>query len=94
LNYNDFYDLADGPALALGVMGTKTASNRPEFPGDREQGALDTFFLSHELKRLSARIDPLSPPSRPFDRDEVLVCMALAFCLAGASTSLVYRLLG
>jgi hypothetical protein len=24
----------------------------------------------------------------------VLVCMALAFCLAGASTSLVYRLLG
>jgi hypothetical protein len=46
------------------------------------------------LKRLSARIDPLSPPPPLFDRDEVLVCMTLAFCLAGASTSLVYRLLG
>ena len=46
------------------------------------------------MKRPTARIDLLSPPSPPFDRDEVLVCMALAFCLAGASTSLVYRLLG
>jgi len=46
------------------------------------------------LKRLSARIDPLSRPPPPIDRDEVLVCMALAFCLAGASTSLVHRLLG
>jgi hypothetical protein len=36
----------------------------------------------------------LSPPPPPFDLDEVLVCMALAFCLAGASTSIVYRLLG
>jgi len=78
----------------LDVKGTKTAPNWPEFPGDRELGALDTFFLSHELKRLSARIDPLSPTSPPFDRDEVLVCMALAFCLAGASTGIVYRLLG
>jgi hypothetical protein len=34
----------------------------------------------------------LTPPE--FDRDEVLVCMALAFCLAGASASIVYRLLG
>lgn len=32
------------------------------------------------------------PPE--FDRDEALVCMALAFCLAGASTSVIYRLLG
>ena len=62
-----------------------------EFPRDGEQGALGTFFLSL-LRRLSARIDPLSRP--PPDRDEVLVCMALAFCLAGASTSIVYRLLG
>jgi hypothetical protein len=46
------------------------------------------------LKRPTARIDLLRPPSPPFDRDEVLVCMALAFCLAGASTSIVYRLLG
>ncbi len=57
-----------------------------------EQGAFDTFPLSHELKRLSARIR--EPATTPFDRDEVLVCMALAFCLAGASTSIVYRLLG
>ena len=78
----------------MDVKGTETAPNRPEFPGDREQGAFDTFFLSHDLKRLSARIDPLSPPPPPIDPDEVLVCMALAFCLAGASTSLVYRLLG
>jgi len=33
------------------------------------------------------------PPSE-FDRDETLACMALAFCLAGASTSIIYRLLG
>jgi hypothetical protein len=38
--------------------------------------------------------DPLSPPPPEFDRDEVLVCSALAFCLAGASTSIIYRLLG
>jgi len=54
---------------------------------------LPHVFPSHELKRLSAW-DPLSPPPPEFDRDEVLVCMALAFCPAGASTSIVYRLLG
>jgi hypothetical protein len=32
--------------------------------------------------------------STEFDRGETMVCMALAFCLAGASTSIVYRLLG
>ena len=36
----------------------------------------------------------VGPPPPEFDRDEVLVCMALAFCLAGMSTSIVYRLLG
>jgi hypothetical protein len=36
----------------------------------------------------------MSPPTGPVDRDEMLVCMALAFCLAGASTSIVFRLLG
>jgi hypothetical protein len=45
------------------------------------------------MKRLS-RGDPLSPPPPEFDRDEVLVCMAAAFCLAGASTSIIDRLLG
>ncbi|MGV3464186.1 MAG: hypothetical protein ACO1OT_02700 [Heyndrickxia sp.] len=34
-----------------------------------------------------------SPPPE-FDRDETLVCMALALCLAGASASIIYRLLG
>ena len=38
--------------------------------------------------------DPLSLPPPEFDRNEVLVCMALALCLAGASTCIVYRLLG
>ena len=84
---------ADGWHWRPGVKGTETAQKRAEIPRDREQSAFDTFSLSHELKRLSARI-PLSPPPPEFDRDEVLVCMALAFCLAGASTSLVYRLLG
>jgi hypothetical protein len=40
------------------------------------------------------REDLLSVPPPEFDRDEVLVCMALALCLAGASTSIIYRLLG
>ena len=35
----------------------------------------------------------MSPPPPEFDREEGLVCMLLAFCLAGASTGLVYRLL-
>ncbi|MGY2906908.1 hypothetical protein ACVWVY_005929 [Bradyrhizobium sp. URHC0002] len=35
----------------------------------------------------------MSPPPPELDRDELPVCMALAFCLAGASTDLVYRLL-
>ena len=35
----------------------------------------------------------MGPPPPEFDRNEVLVCMALAFCLAGASTGIVYRLL-
>jgi hypothetical protein len=29
-----------------------------------------------------------------FDRDEVLVCAVLAFCMAGASIELIYKLLG
>ena len=29
-----------------------------------------------------------------FDRDEVLVCMVLAFCIAGASIDVVYKVLG
>jgi hypothetical protein len=33
-------------------------------------------------------------PSAEFDRDEVLVCMVLAFCIAGASLDVIYKLLG
>jgi hypothetical protein len=29
-----------------------------------------------------------------FDRDGVLVCMALAFCIAGASIEIIYRVFG
>jgi hypothetical protein len=47
--------------------------------------------FSH-LGNNSLREGPLNPPE--FDRNETLVCMALAFCLAGASTSIIYRLLG
>jgi hypothetical protein len=53
-----------------------------------EPSALEVFF-SWRPKRE----DPLSRTPE-FDREQALVCMALAFCLAGASTSIVYRLLG
>lgn len=33
-------------------------------------------------------------PQREFDRDEILVCMLLAFCIAGASIDVIYRTLG
>ena len=29
-----------------------------------------------------------------FDRDEVVVCMTLAFCIAGASVEVIYKLFG
>jgi hypothetical protein len=29
-----------------------------------------------------------------FERDEMLVCMVLAFCIAGASLEVIYRMLG
>jgi hypothetical protein len=33
-------------------------------------------------------------PTPEFDRDEVLVCIVLAFCLAGASVSVIYGVMG
>ena len=33
-------------------------------------------------------------PRAEFERDEVLVCMVLAFCIAGASIEVIYTLLG
>ena len=32
----------------------------------------------------------MTEPTPEFDRDEVLVCMVLAFCLAGASVTVIY----
>jgi hypothetical protein len=35
------------------------------------------------------------PPETPeFDRDEVIVCMVVAFCVGNAVLTIVYRLLG
>jgi hypothetical protein len=36
----------------------------------------------------------MTEPTPKFDRDEVLVCMVLAFCLAGASVSVIYGVMG
>jgi hypothetical protein len=33
-------------------------------------------------------------PPAEFERDEMLVCMVLAFCLAGASLDVIYKLFG
>jgi hypothetical protein len=38
------------------------------------------------------RLSPMPAPE--FDRDEVLVCMVLAFCIAAASVTTVYRVIG
>ena len=36
----------------------------------------------------------LREPRAEFDGDEVLVCMVLAFCIAGASMDVIYKLFG
>jgi hypothetical protein len=74
------------------VKETETAQNEPESPEIGNRAPRHVFPISRI--ETAEREDPLSPSSPEFDRDEVLVCMALAFCLAGASTSIVYRLLG
>jgi hypothetical protein len=33
-------------------------------------------------------------PPADFERDEVMVCMVLAFCIAGASVEFIYKVLG
>lgn len=53
-----------------------------------EQSVLQAFYKGPKREVILSN----TPPE--FDRDEALVCMALAFCLAGASTSVIYRLLG
>jgi hypothetical protein len=66
------------------------ADARDEISRIEELSPLPRFPLSH----VSIFPESMNSPPPEFDRDEVLVCMALAFCLAGASTSIVYRLLG
>jgi len=49
-------------------------------------------------RRLESSIDrsdgTMTEPAPEFDRDEVLVCMVLAFCLAGATVSVIYGVMG
>jgi hypothetical protein len=33
-------------------------------------------------------------PSPQFDRDEVVVCMVIAFCIAAASVTTIYHVMG
>jgi hypothetical protein len=33
-------------------------------------------------------------PVPEFDRDEILVCMVIAFCIAAASITAIYRVMG
>jgi hypothetical protein len=72
------------PPLVFGLQGNRKGAKRAENPqiGNRAPST-----------RFPQLGDRLSPPPPEFDRNEVLVCMALAFCLAGASTSIVHRLL-
>jgi hypothetical protein len=34
------------------------------------------------------------PQQTEFDRDEVIVCMIIAFCIGNATLAMIYRLLG
>jgi hypothetical protein len=77
---------------ASGLQGNQKGQKRAEIPEIRNRAPSTRF--SHLMNETAEHGDPLSPPPPEFDRDEVLVCMAVAFCLAGASTSIVYRLLG
>ena len=78
--------------MAFRLPGTENDAKLAGIPRHREPNACNRFPVS-EIET-AEREDPLSPPPPEFDRDEVLVCMALAFCLAGASASVIYRLLG
>ena len=45
------------------------------------------------MKPASKSLPPRGTPAE-FDRDAVLVCMVLAFCIAAASINVVYNILG
>jgi hypothetical protein len=79
-------------ALASGLQGNRKGAKRVEIPKIGNRAPSIRFPISSI--ETTEHGDPLSPPPSEFDRDELLVCMTLAFCLAGASTSIVYRLLG
>jgi hypothetical protein len=46
--------------------------------------------LNLESSNVGSSDGTMTEPTPEFDRDEVLVCMVLAFCLAGASVSVIY----
>ncbi|MEH2517596.1 hypothetical protein V1279_003169 [Bradyrhizobium sp. AZCC 1610] len=56
LNHNGFMIGIDDWRWHPSVKGTETAQKRTEIARDWEQSALDTFSLSRELKRPTARI--------------------------------------
>jgi len=91
LNHNDFYTTTDYWRWRQGFKGTETAQKRAGILKMENRTPSTRFSLFPELKRLNAR-DPLSPPP-PRIRSRRGTGMALAFCLAGASTSIVYKLL-
>lgn len=33
-------------------------------------------------------------PEEPFDRDELRVCLVIAFCLCGTGLEIIYRFMG
>ena len=72
-------------------MEPENAQNGPKI-ADMEPNAFNAFDVLSS-RRPKSEI-PVSTMPPEFDRDETLVCMALAICLAGASTSIIYRLLG
>jgi hypothetical protein len=47
-----------------------------------------------KLERTSARSGYQEMPAPEFDRDEILVCMVIAFCIAAASITTIYRVMG
>ena len=89
MNRNDLSAVPVLDALVAAPLEPENAQKRSENRGIWNRKRL----MSFPVGRRSARV-PVSTTPPEFDRDETLVCMALALCLAGASTSIIYRLLG
>jgi len=88
LNHKDFIRRFDVGSDRRACAGTGNGTKRAEIPGIWNRARLRSFSVGGPKRE-----DPLSRTPE-FDREQALVCMALAFCLAGASTSIIYRLLG